>query len=166
MARPLKDIEPWQVYKCARIGCTNVEIAVILGCSEDTLTRRFADVLRKGRQKMNMSLRRMQYRAACAGDRTILIWLGKQYLGQRDKQEIEVTVSPAQSGEQAIQTWLRTTAKQQGLNEPLAATPDNIRLACEQLRDGAESLEDPDKSALLAFLDQKEKSLLGSEAIQ
>lgn len=92
MARPLKDIEPWRVYKLARIGCTNEEIAVILDCHKDTLTNRFSDALRKGRERMKMSLRRMQYKAACAGDRTILIWMGKQYLGQRDKQDVTTTI--------------------------------------------------------------------------
>ena len=35
------------------------------------------------------SLRRMQYVAAKKGNATMQIWLGKQYLGQKDKQEIE-----------------------------------------------------------------------------
>jgi transposase-like protein len=83
----------------------------------------------------------------------------------KDKHEIAITDS-AQSGEQAIQTWLRTTAKQQGLNDPLPATPDNIRLACEQLRAGAEYLEGQNRADLLAFLDEKERGLLGSEAIR
>ena len=34
------------------------------------------------------SLRRMQYGAANKGNVTMQIWLGKQYLGQNDKQEI------------------------------------------------------------------------------
>jgi hypothetical protein len=89
MARPLKDIEPWQVYKLARIGCTDAEIGTILGCSEDTLTNRFSEHLRKGREKMRMSLRRMQYKAAQTGNITMLIWLGKQYLKQSDKIDID-----------------------------------------------------------------------------
>lgn len=84
MARPLKPISEAQVYKLARIGCTNEEIAAITDCSADTIERRFAGALRKGRQKMKMSLRRMQYRVASTGDKTMLIWLGKQYLGQKE----------------------------------------------------------------------------------
>lgn len=54
-----------------------------------------------------MSLRRMQYRAACAGDRTILIWLGKQYLGQRDKQDLDVHVTDQRKAVEAtIDLWL------------------------------------------------------------
>lgn len=89
MARPFKDIKPWQVYKLARIGCTDVEIATILDCHQDTLTNRFSEFLRKGREKMRMSLRRMQYKAASEGNVTMLIWLGKQYLKQHDKIEVD-----------------------------------------------------------------------------
>ncbi len=96
MARPKKDIEPWQVYKLARIGCTDVEIGVILGCSQDTLTRRFAEFLRKGREKMHMSLRRMQYRAAQQGNVTMMIWLGKQYLKQSDKIDVDYRIIEAE----------------------------------------------------------------------
>ena len=33
----------------------------------------------------------MQWKAAEAGSHTMLVWLGKQVLGQTDKQEVEVT---------------------------------------------------------------------------
>ena len=36
-----------------------------------------------------MSVRRMQYRSAEEGNATMLIWLGKQYLDQKDKQEVD-----------------------------------------------------------------------------
>jgi hypothetical protein len=35
-----------------------------------------------------MSLRRLQWKKAQEGNTTMLIWLGKQYLGQSDKQEL------------------------------------------------------------------------------
>ncbi len=35
-----------------------------------------------------MSLRRLQWKAAKENNVTMLIWLGKQYLGQTDKQEV------------------------------------------------------------------------------
>lgn len=37
---------------------------------------------------MRMSLRRYQLRAAEHGNVAMCIWLGKQYLGQSDKQEV------------------------------------------------------------------------------
>jgi hypothetical protein len=89
MARPPLDINTEQVKKLAAIGCTNEEIAHIVGCSHDTLARRFKDVLTAGRSVGKMSLRRKQWDVALAGNVTMLIWLGKQVLGQSDKQEIK-----------------------------------------------------------------------------
>ena len=40
------------------------------------------------------SIRRMQYKAAKAGDKTMLVWLGKQWLGQTDRVEQNVTQVP------------------------------------------------------------------------
>lgn len=89
MARPRLKIDPAQVEALARIHCTHEEMAAVLGCSTDTLTRRFADVIEKGRDQGKASLRRKQFELAMKGDRTMLVWLGKQVLGQRDKQEHE-----------------------------------------------------------------------------
>ena len=88
MARPLKEIDPNLVEKLARIGCSLGEIATIVECSEDTLERRFADDMRKGRDTLKMRLRRKQVLVAMRGNVAMLIWLGKQLLGQVDKQEI------------------------------------------------------------------------------
>jgi hypothetical protein len=73
----------------AFIGATNVEIAEFCGCSVDTLTRRFADVLVKSRAGLRAKLRRAQMKAALGGNTTMLIWLGKQMLNQSDKVEID-----------------------------------------------------------------------------
>ena len=87
MARPRKKIDPDQVQKLAQIGCSVGEIAAVLSCSPDTLQRRFAAVIKEGHEHRNSSLRRKQYEVAINGNATTLIWLGKQFLGQRDKQE-------------------------------------------------------------------------------
>lgn len=68
----------------AQVGCTDEEIASHLDCSPDTLTRRYADLLKKGRAQLRMSLRRAQVKKALAGDNTMLIWLGKILLGQKE----------------------------------------------------------------------------------
>lgn len=91
MANIKKEINPEQVQKLAAIGCTDVEIGEIIGCSHDTLTRRFKDELITGRANGKASLRRKQYEQALSGNVAMLIWLGKQYLGQTDKQAIENT---------------------------------------------------------------------------
>lgn len=62
-------------------------MAAVLNCSVDTLGRRFAEVIEKGRKQGNMSLKRKQYEVAMGGNVTMLIWLGKQRLDQTDKVE-------------------------------------------------------------------------------
>lgn len=87
MARPRKKIDPVAVEKLAMIGCTVPEIAAYCDCSVDTIDRRFADLVKKGKEQGKSSLRRMQWKAAEAGNTGMLVWLGKQLLGQRDKTE-------------------------------------------------------------------------------
>ena len=88
MGRPRKQINPRLVEKLARIGCNVDEISIILECSKDTLQRRFAAEMLKGKENLKMRLRRKQVLVALRGNVAMLIWLGKQYLGQSDKQEV------------------------------------------------------------------------------
>jgi hypothetical protein len=89
MARPRKDIDPEQVEKLAQLGLSYAEIAAVLDCDASTLTRRFAQVIKKGHEHRDASLRRTQFDVAVnQKNPTMLIWLGKQFLGQRDKQEL------------------------------------------------------------------------------
>jgi hypothetical protein len=88
--RPQKDIDPEQVRALAAIHCTLAEIGAVLDCSVDTLERHFADIIEKGKQQGRMSLRREQWKAARAGNVTMLIWLGKNLLQQRDVMQLDV----------------------------------------------------------------------------
>lgn len=85
MARPKKEVDIELLEKLASIQCTNDEICSIIKIDERTLQRRFADVIKLGREQGKASLRRLQWEAAKKGNTAILIWLGKQYLGQKDK---------------------------------------------------------------------------------
>ncbi len=84
------DIDYDMAEKYSSIMCTQSEIASLLGVSLSTLEHdpEFLRIHKKGMDKGKSSLRRMQYRAASGGNATMQIWLGKQYLGQKDKQEI------------------------------------------------------------------------------
>jgi AraC-like DNA-binding protein len=86
MARPRLKIDPQIVQGMAEICCTMNEIASVVGCSVDTLERRFADVIQKGRNAGKESLRRAQFNLAKSGNATMLIWLGKQLLDQKEPQ--------------------------------------------------------------------------------
>lgn len=91
MAMPLKQIDANQVYKLAAMFCTDEEIADFFGAGETTIKRRFRGELDRGRSAGKMSLKRKQYDMAVNnGNVAMLIWLGKQYLGQRDKVDAAV----------------------------------------------------------------------------
>ena len=93
MARPKKKIDPEQVKKLALIQCTMIEMAAFFECSVDTLERRFADVIKIGRENGKTSLKRKQFEIAMSGNVGMLIWLGKQHLGQKDQVENEMQVN-------------------------------------------------------------------------
>lgn len=84
VARPKKQIDEATVRKLAEIHCTVEEIASVVGCSKDTLERRFSELIEEGKAEGKSSLRRMQWGAAEKGNTAMLIWLGKQLLGQKD----------------------------------------------------------------------------------
>jgi hypothetical protein len=88
VARPRLAIDPEQVRGLARLHCTNKEIASVLGCSTDTLERRYAAEIAKGKEEGRAALRRLQWKAANAGNIAMLIWLGKNHLGQTDRQDV------------------------------------------------------------------------------
>ena len=90
MARPKIKLDYELIEKLAGIMCTQEEIASFIGCSVDTLQRdeTFCGIYKKGLNNGKMSLRRKQWKLADKNP-TMAIWLGKQYLKQRDNIEVE-----------------------------------------------------------------------------
>lgn len=93
MARPRKEIDYTQARRLAEIQCTINEIAHVLGVSDTKLKRdaEFREVYDAAREKGRTSLRRMQWNRAKNGSTAMLIWLGKQYLGQAEKEKHELS---------------------------------------------------------------------------
>ena len=93
--RPKKSIDYKAVENLAKMMCTQEEIGSYLDISARTLQRdeEFCRVYKKGMDEAKMSVRRMQYKSAQDGNTTMQIWLGKQYLGQRDKQDVDATAN-------------------------------------------------------------------------
>lgn len=83
-----------EVVRLAAIGCRDVEIADWFGIVESTLRYNFADCLTKGRSQLNQSLRRKQIDVALSGNAAMLIWLGKNILGQSDSPLITQDTQP------------------------------------------------------------------------
>lgn len=90
MGRPKFQIDYATVEKLANIQCTQKEIASFLGCDERTLQRdeEFCHIYKKGMENGKMSLRRMQFKLA-EKNTSMAIFLGKQYLGQKDVVETQ-----------------------------------------------------------------------------
>jgi hypothetical protein len=86
----LKDIDGNQVETLAGRFWTKSEIAAFMNCHVDTITNRFQEIYLKGKENGKAKLRDLQLKSAMSGNVTMQIWLGKQYLGQSDKQENEV----------------------------------------------------------------------------
>lgn len=98
VGRPFKTIDWKKVEKMCHAQCTEREIAATIGVDVNTLSaairrtfsQTFADFSEYFAAKRIVglqSLRSKQYQLAIKGDRTMLIWLGKQHLSQRDKME-------------------------------------------------------------------------------
>jgi len=90
MGRPKIDIKPEKVEALASYGCTNTEIAAFFGCDPSQITRRFAKEVTKGKETCKIRLRKKQMEVAMHGNVTMLIWLGKQMLGQAEKYDIDI----------------------------------------------------------------------------
>ena len=93
--RPEKPLDYKLIDNLCAIQCTGEEVASALNVSYETLNRRikkkvkigFKEYFEQKARKGRISLRRKQYQMALSGDRVMLIWLGKQYLKQAEKQE-------------------------------------------------------------------------------
>ena len=89
--RPMKklnDVGAEIVRKLAAVMCTEEEIASVLEVSVEVLhnklnDRIFSEYYKSGKEDGKASLRRTQFELA-KKNATMVIWLGKQYLGQRD----------------------------------------------------------------------------------
>ena len=94
VGRPKKELDTKLIARLSSIFCTNEEIASVVECHADTLADNFSEYLKKGRSRGKMSLRRMQWEKAQTGNTTMLIWLGKQMLGQKDRLETSEEAQP------------------------------------------------------------------------
>lgn len=86
----------FELEKLAAMNASTLEIARWFKVSDDTIERamkkpEIAAVVARGRALGRISLRRKQMQLAEEGNATMLIWLGKQLLGQRDNFDIQHT---------------------------------------------------------------------------
>jgi len=97
MGRPKIEVDFDSLDKLCALQCTEEEIAQFFECSVDTVARRcqevhgmtFAEYFAQKRGSGKVALRRAQWQLAQDGNATMQIWLGKQYLNQKDKSALE-----------------------------------------------------------------------------
>lgn len=77
------------VQKMAMSGASDKEIATLLNVDRKELVAEAKNALEYGRTIYRFLLHQRQFGAAMAGDRTMLVWLGKQKLGQMDRMATE-----------------------------------------------------------------------------
>ena len=102
MARPKKEIDQKQFENLCGLQCTLEEICGWFDVCSDTLEtwckrtykKNFSEVFAQKRGAGKISLRRNQWRLA-EKSATMAIFLGKQFLGQRDNMDITVGDSGA-----------------------------------------------------------------------
>ena len=107
MARPKAQIDWIEVGEMLTCGCDATSIAANIGVSTDTLYKRsktdnkvdFSAYSQQKRARGSYLLRQKQFELAMNGNVALLIFLGKNRLGQTDKQEIKTRDLPATESE-------------------------------------------------------------------
>ena len=94
MGRKTAQINLDELARLALLNPSTSEIASYFGVSKKTIERRmknaeFAQVIEDGRNNRKISLKRFQWQAASSGSVPMLIFLGKNELGQRDAPALE-----------------------------------------------------------------------------
>ena len=98
---PAQDrIDKKQFENLCGLQCTLLEVCDFFDVDDKTLTSwckatynmRFSEIFKLKRGKGQISLRRTQWKLA-EKNPTMAIWLGKQYLNQKDRQEVVAEVN-------------------------------------------------------------------------
>ena len=87
-----------EVAQLSQYHCTNKEMADFYGVPLQTFMDNFRDIIDKNRIITKQRLRKAQLDLALKGDRVMLIWLGKNILGQAE--------SPVNTDNSQVLPWL------------------------------------------------------------
>lgn len=86
MGRPAHEFtleQQQMVMKLSEIFTSESDIAYVMGIDVSTL-RKYPELMETGKARARVKLRRAQMDKALEGNPTMLIWLGKNMLGQSD----------------------------------------------------------------------------------
>jgi hypothetical protein len=121
MARPRKEIDQQEFEKLCAMQCTEREICAWFDVSEDTLNRwskrtyriNFEDIFAQKREKGRISLRRSQFQLA-EKSAAMAIFLGKQYLDQKDEKSAGVSVNVGKEDENRVVIYVPDDGRNPG----------------------------------------------------
>jgi hypothetical protein len=108
MGRQKIEIDVEEFEKLCRLHCTQEELAAWFNCSINTIRDRvekrkeYRDAWNRGRAAGRVSLRRAQFAAALNGDRTMMVWMGKQLLDQKDSVKETKTLIRVQDARKSL----------------------------------------------------------------
>jgi hypothetical protein len=122
--RPEAIIDWTKVGKYLQAQCSAVGIAGLFGISVDTLYVRcqkdnnidFSAFAAQKKSEGKELLRAKMFEQAMGGDRTIQIWLSKQYLDMKDKQEMDLTTNLSALTDEQLIFISNTIIKKQNEN--------------------------------------------------
>jgi len=109
MSRPELPIDWDKVDYMLKCGCTGTELAAVFSIHPNTFYRRveekynvsFSEYSQQRRMVGDYNLRQKQYEKAMGltetGDNTLLIWLGKNRLGQRNEDKMTIVTQEQQA---------------------------------------------------------------------
>lgn len=140
----LEKVKTW-----AQVGCTESEIAGLLGVSQDWFSRavknshELESAIIGGQVEMKQGLRSAQVRLALTGHAGMLIWLGKQFLGQSDKQEVKQETQVNVTLQNAMRE-IRELPR-----EDVLAIKDIIEAKYEEIKEGAPATDAPSTNGII-----------------
>lgn len=116
MGRPKKEIDQEQFEKLCEMQCTQEEICNWYNVTDKTLTKwcketygaAFSEVFKQKRGRGKISLRRIQWQLA-QNSVPMAIWLGKQYLNQRE--QVDTAPPEASKSDDALSASLKELAE-------------------------------------------------------
>ena len=155
MGRPKKPINWVSAQRLCESHCTHAEIAYKLDIALNNLNDRciveqgmtFSEFYNKNKHAGKANIRAVQYSKALKGDNTMLVWLGKNNLGQSDKTEVDIHVKPyvieSPDGREVIKLGVKDTAAIEGEVDPADVIDvEAIEQSEGKYYDGDESDED------------------------
>ena len=84
--QPGAGVDPEEVRRLAKLGCTQRDIASHVGCHQSLISKRFSSVYELGVSQCRISLRRLMWKQARGGNATIILRLDDRYYGPVERQ--------------------------------------------------------------------------------